>query len=113
MRGPTGFLLLLFRVVTLEDIKLMPFQPLLMEDTTGIVAEKDGEIWAITVLDNWSPNSCSVHIWIPNPLVFRHGYKEEVFDFVFGSGRNKIIGQTPSDNPKALKFIEHIGFDCD
>lgn len=44
-------------------------------------------------------------------MVLRHGYAEEVFGFVFGSGRIKIIGQTPSNNAKALKFIKHIGFE--
>jgi RimJ/RimL family protein N-acetyltransferase len=79
------------------------------EDTRGIVAE-DGEIQAICVLDNWSANSCMIHIWINNPFVLKYGFAETIFEYVFGGGRNKIIGLTPSDNPKALKFIKHIGF---
>jgi ribosomal protein S18 acetylase RimI-like enzyme len=44
-------------------------------------------------------------------MVLRHGFQEEVFRFVFGSGRKVIIGRTPSDNEKALKFNRHMGFE--
>ena len=92
-------------------IDLMPEKPLLMEDTRGITAIDDRGVQAVCVLDTWTATCCQIHIWIHNPMVLRHGFAEEVFDFVFDSGRIKIIGQTPSDNAKALKFIKHIGFE--
>lgn len=92
-------------------MELMPSRPLVVEDTTGITAFDRKEVQAVCVLDTWSPTCCQIHIWIKNPFVLKHGYAEEVFGFVFGSGRIKIIGQTPSDNAKALKFIKHIGFE--
>ena len=97
-----------------KDLGLMPSisRPNLCEDTRGIVAVKDGEPVAIAVFDSWSFNSCRIHIWIEDAFVLKHGFAEEVFNFVFnGSERTKIIGLTPSDNDKALKFITHIGFE--
>jgi len=45
--------------------------------------------------------------------VLRHGFAEEAFNFVFSeeSGREVIVGVTPADNAKALKFIRNIGFE--
>lgn len=85
-------------------------RPNICEDTRGITAIIDGKPVAVCVFDNWSHNSCMIHIWIENPFVLRHGFAEEVFNFVFNSGRTKIIGITPSENLKALKFIKNIGF---
>lgn len=85
-------------------------QPTVCEDTRGIVALKDGKPVAVCVLDSWSASSCQIHIWIGDPFVLKHGFAEEVFSFVFDSGRVKIIGVTPSDNEQALRFIKHIGF---
>ena len=104
-----------------EFVPLQPFhleymgeaRPNLCEDTRGITALNDEGIpEAVCVFDSWSYNSCIIHIWIGNPFVLRHGFAEEVFKFAFSeeSGRTKIIGITPSDNQKALKFIKNIGF---
>ena len=81
-------------------------------DSKGIVAIDNGKIMAVTIFDSWTDNSCMIHIWIEHPIVLKHGYAEEVFDFVFNTGgREVIIGVTPENNPKALKFIKHIGFE--
>ena len=97
-----------------RDLGYMPqnARPNMCEDTKGIIAWGDDDIpVAVCVLDTWSFNSCQIHIWIENAFVLKHGFAEEVFNYVFNtSGRNMIIGVTPSDNPKALKFIKHIGF---
>jgi len=88
-------------------------RPNICEDTRGITALDENDTpQAVCVFDSWSYNSCIIHIWINNPFVLKHGFPEEVFNFVFSeeSGRNKIIGITPSDNLKALKFIKNIGF---
>ena len=98
-----------------RDLGLMPqnARPNRCEDTKGIIAWGDEGIpLAICVLDSWSYNSCQIHIWIESAFVLKHGFAEEVFNYVFNTcQRNMIIGVTPSDNPKALKFIKHIGFE--
>jgi len=88
-------------------------RPRACEDTKGIIAiNHRHEPVAAALFDTWSFNSCQIHIWIGNPYVLRHGFAEETFNFVFSeeSGREVIIGVTPSDNAKALKFIRNIGF---
>ena len=87
-------------------------RPRRCEDTKGIAAINDGKIVAISVFDSWTVNSCMIHIWIDNPLVLKHGFAEEIFEYLFSdvSGREVVIGCTPANNEKALKFIKHIGF---
>ena len=96
-------------------IALLPenSRPCMTEDTKGISAwDEDGNPLAVCVLDSWSWNSCQIHIWIENAFVLKHGFAQEVFNYVFNTcERNLIIGVTPADNPKALKFIRHIGFE--
>lgn len=82
----------------------------LAQDTRGITALKDGQISAVCLLDNWTLNSCIGHLWIDDPIVTRRGFLEEICGFVFGSGREVILGFVPSDNEKALKFNAHLGF---
>jgi hypothetical protein len=78
--------------------------------TTGVVAYKDDVPVAACVLDNWTESSCNIHIIIENPIVLRHGFLEEVFEFVFGFRKKLMVwGFTPSDNHKALKFNKHVG----
>ena len=103
-----------FVASTVQHIDCMgEARPNICEDTKGITAlDGDNVPQAVCVLDGWSPNSCIIHIWINNPFVLKHGFAEEIFNFVFSeeSGRTKIIGVTPSDNLKAVKFIKNIGF---
>lgn len=104
-----------FMALVPNDIAYMPenARPIVMEDTKGIIAVDDEGIpQAICVLDSWSFNSCQIHIWIENAFVLKHGFAEQVFKYVFDTcNRNLIIGVTPADNDKALKFIQHIGFE--
>ena len=89
-------------------------RPRACEDTKGIIAiNHRNEPVAAALFDTWSFNSCQIHIWIGNPYVLRHGFAEEAFNFVFSeeSGREVIVGVTPADNAKALKFIRNIGFE--
>ena len=103
-----------FVASTVQHIDCMgEARPNICEDTKGITAlDGDNVPQAVCVFDSWSHNSCIIHIWINNPFVLKHGFAEEVFNFVFSeeSGRTKIIGITPSDNLKAVKFIKNIGF---
>ena len=104
-----------FTTLSPADLSYMPqnARPIIMADTKGIIAwGDDGIPQAICVLDSWSFTSCQIHIWIENAFVLKHGFAEEVFKYVFDTcSRSLIIGVTPADNPKALKFIKHIGFE--
>ena len=104
-----------FTTLSPADLSYMPqnARPIIMDDTKGITAwGDDGIPQAVCVLDSWSYNSCQIHIWIENAFVLKHGFAEEVFKYVFDTcNRNLIIGVTPADNPKAIKFIKHIGFE--
>ena len=104
-----------FTALSPRDFGYIPqnSRPIMCEDSKGIVATDDeGMPQAICVLDSWTYNSCQIHIWIENAFVLKHGFAEEVFRYVFNTcGRNLIVGVTPADNPKALKFIKHIGLE--
>lgn len=84
-------------------------------DTTGFVAvdlDKNETIGAI-IYDSWTENSVQAHIIIDNPMVLRHRFLEEAFDFAFNpkrSNRKVMTGMVKSDNKEAQKFDEHIGF---
>ena len=90
------------------------YRPRLCVDSRGVMAldEESGDLQAAVIFDSWSYNSCQIHVWIGNPFVLKHGFAEAVFGFSFGadSGRELVIGVTPADNDKALKFIKNIGF---
>ena len=102
-----------FVASTVQHIDCMgEARPNICEDTKGITAlDGDNVPQAVCVFDSWSHNSCIIHIWINNPFVLKHGFAEEVFNFVFSeeSGRTKIIGGIPSDNLRAIKFTNHVG----
>ena len=81
------------------------------DDMRGVVAYRGNTIVAAVALDSWSETSCTIHVAIEDPMVLRHGFAHEVFNYVFTfANRKLIIGITPSDNKKALKFNKHIGF---
>ena len=104
-----------FTAITPRDLGYMPqnARPIMCADTKGIMAvDEEGIPQAICVLDSWSFNSCQIHIWIENAFVLKHGFAEEVFNYIFNTcGRNVVIGVTPDNNVKALKFIKHIGLE--
>jgi hypothetical protein len=80
--------------------------------TKGIVAiSDDGRILACAVFDSWTYSSAQVHIAIENRLAIRHGFIEECMHYFFNScDRKVLIGLTPSNNERALKFIKNVGF---
>ena len=86
-------------------------KPTLGTDTKGIVAlDAAGTLAAACCFDNWSFNSCHIHIYIANPFVLRYGAAYEVFNYAFNTcGMGLVIGVTAADNTKALKFLKHIG----
>ncbi len=77
----------------------------------GIMAVEGTDIKGIIVFDTWTENSCQVHIAIDTPMVFRHGFLEEAFSYIFDfCGRGIVYGITPSNDKRALKFNAHAGF---
>lgn len=107
-----------FRAFIPHDLNAVPedARPHLCSDSRGITGIKvtdDGleVISAVAVLDSWMVNSCVIHVTILDPLALRHGFHKEVFNYVFNTcNRSVLLGATPADNLKALKFNEHIGF---
>jgi hypothetical protein len=84
-----------------------------VEDTGGMIGydEDTGEILAACMWDNWTANSVQCHFMTTNPIVFKHGFAQEVFDYIFHYKERKFIyGMVPGDNEKALKINEHFGF---
>lgn len=86
-------------------------RPSIVSDTRGIVAvSEQGVILAAAIFDSWTKTSCCIHLAIDSPIVIKHGFCNEICDYVFNqAGRLMLIGMTPSDNARALKFIFHVG----
>lgn len=86
-------------------------RPQLTAQTKGIVAlNEQGDLEGACCFDTWTFNSCQLHIYIKNPFVLKHGVAYEVFNYAFNTcGKSMVIGMTPADNEKALKFIKNIG----
>ena len=85
----------------------------LCEDTKGIVAvdlESNAPV-AVCVLDSWSRSSVQAHIRVIRKMALRHGFLEEVANYVYGTcGMEVMIGVVPGNNEAALKLDKHIGF---
>lgn len=88
--------------------------PTLTENTKGIVAvdTKVDRIVAMAVFDTWTHNSVQIHWAIDNPLILRHGFIQECFNYVFNTcDKGIMLATIPSDNAKSLKLSSHIGLD--
>lgn len=84
---------------------------LLVEDTQGIVCERDGEIIGAMIADSFTFNSCQVHNGVTDPMAFRSDLHREFARHIFGTcGRKMMIGLTPANLPKAIKLNAHYGF---
>ncbi len=86
--------------------------PELTRRTRGVVAlDQNGIILACAVFDSFTYTSGQVHVAIANPIVIRHGFLEECFGYFFHECDKQIlIGLTPANNEKSLKFNRHLGF---
>jgi L-amino acid N-acyltransferase YncA len=86
--------------------------PTITPRSKGIVAlREDGTILAAAVFDSWTRTSGQVHVAIDNPLAIRHGFVHECMDYFFNfCDRRIMIGLTPSNNTKSLKFNKKLGF---
>jgi hypothetical protein len=80
------------------------------DDMNGIVCYRDGNLVAGILLESWSHNSVTIHIRVDDPLVFKNRFAEECFNYIFcTAGKGVLIGVTPANNIKALRFNRHIG----
>ena len=84
-----------------------------VEDTAGIMAIDVDTNTTVggCIMDNFTSNSVQCHFMVTSPMVLKHGFLEECFDFVFNHiDRKFIYGMVPSDNEKALRLNAHMGF---
>ncbi len=83
-----------------------------VEDTKGIIAEdENGNRLGVCICDTWTENSVVIHQAVLTPMLLRHGWLEELADYIFNTaGRKLVIGLVPSNNEAALKLNDHIGF---
>jgi hypothetical protein len=84
-----------------------------VEDTTGIMAidEETNTTVGAAIMDNWTHNSVQMHFIVTNSMVLRHGFMEEIFDFIFNVKKlSYIYGMVRETNEKALKIDAHMGF---
>lgn len=85
-------------------------RPILTEGTKGVFAKRDGEFVAGTIFDNWTSTSAQIHVVVTDPIVFKHQYIQECMNYFFNTAdREILIGITPSNNKRALKFNRHVG----
>ena len=83
-----------------------------VEDTCGIVGVCSGKVLGIAVYDNWSDTGVHMHHLLVEPWICTMGWLEEIFRFPFSYPHIKNIwGFVPSDNVKALRANEYVGFE--
>jgi hypothetical protein len=83
------------------------------EDTGGIMAidSTTNSTVGACIMDNWTQNSVQCHFMISSPMVLRHGFLEDCFDFMFNSmGVSSVYGLVPANNLKAVKLNTNMGF---
>lgn len=68
-----------------------------------------GNILGMVGYDGWTPNSCSMHVAIENPIAVRR-LLARAFTTPFRLGRNVLLASVLSTNEKSLKFAKHLGF---
>jgi hypothetical protein len=91
--------------------QVMPFT--FGEGTNGIVAfnRETHRTLAVLVAQEWTYTSCTAHQVILNPLVIRHGWFQEIADWLFDrANRIALYAPVPSNNERAIKFNEKLGF---
>jgi hypothetical protein len=78
----------------------------------GLVAVRsDGVVGAGVLADSWTFTSCTCHIAVENPMAVRAGFLKEVARYLFDfCDRKIIVGLTPADNERALRFNRKIGW---
>lgn len=106
---------IVFRPLIPDDIitvqRYLPF--VFNPSTRGIVAYDQNThlTAAVFIAQEWTKTSVQVHQVIIRPMVIRHGWFEEIADFMFNrAGRLKLYALVPDNNPRALAVNEKCGF---
>lgn len=90
----------------------MPYA--LTETTRGIVAydADTTETAALFMIDGWTQTAAQVHQVIIKSMVIRHGWFEEVANYMFTTaGRKQVYATVPDTHRKALSLNEKLGFE--
>jgi len=84
----------------------------LVEDSGGFVAfDAERRHCAAVVFDSFTETCCCCHIVVENPHVLRRGFLQMAAHAIFvHAGIHVVIGVTPSDNEKALRFNRKVGW---
>lgn len=89
----------------------MPFN--FSQDAKGLVAyDKDTfETLAVLVAQDWTMTTVQVHQVVLKPMVFRHGWFQEIAEWLFArAGLLYLLAPVLSDNLKAMAINEKLGF---
>lgn len=89
----------------------MPFT--FSDSTNGVVAYdfETAETLAVLVAQEWTYSSVQVHQVILNPLVIRHGWFQQIGDWLFTRAhRLALYAPVPSNNERAVKINRKLGF---
>lgn len=85
-----------------------------VEDTMGIMAidlETNATIGAC-IMEHWTRTSVHIHFMMDSPLLIRHGFFEEIADFVYNVAEREIaIGTIPSNIEASIALAKHVGFE--
>lgn len=74
------------------------------------IEERDGRILGMVAYDGWTPNACSMHVAIEEPIASRRLLRP-AFRIPFVELKKQVvIGMVLSTNEKALKLDLHLGF---
>ena len=79
------------------------------ENSSAIGLERDGEIIAGVIYENWNHQSIFCHIAIKGRMTKK--YLKAIFDYPFNVCKvKKIIVPVVSNNAKSLKLVANMGF---
>lgn len=91
-----------------EVIGIEAFRP----DAKTIGLERNGQVAAVVIFDNFSDVDCNMHIasdgsgrWMTKALLI-HAF---AYPFIT-CGLKRVTGMVPESNRQALAFDEHLGF---
>lgn len=105
-----------FRALVPSDLltvrEKMPYA--MTESTRGIVAyDMDtAATLAVFIMDGWTRSAAQVHQVILKSMVIRHGWFEEVAQFMFTTAaRRKVYATVPETHAKALSLNAKLGFE--
>ena len=105
----------LFRPFAPADLltmkQAMPFSA--SENQNGIVAydAETHRTLAVLVAQEWTFTACFVHWVVLNKMVFKHGFIEEIANWLFTvANRRKVYALIQSDNKNSISVCEKMGF---